>query len=208
VLELSTLWGFGSLRKLAIASIKPPTSHDQLLLARTYSIDHWVIPALSALCERVAPLSLDEARVMKIEDVIIVATVRENIRDQAVRVEAAEIARRVEAAQAGKLSSAGVVDVSSAKPGTFHFGRDNGASACPQNLLLKGFNVTSTNTESEVGEAGQTMDATASSATVAVNEMKVVATLPVSRGLATKKEHDTDSPVSSVLAYTRGVESS
>jgi hypothetical protein len=208
VLELSTLWGFGSLRKLAIASIKPPTSHDQLLLARTYSIDHWVIPALSALCERVAPLSLDEARVMKIEDVIVVATVRENIRDQAVRVEAAEIARRVEAAQAGKLSSAGVVDVSSTKPGTFHFGRDNGASACPQNLLLKGSNVTSTNAESGVGEAGQMMDAAASSATAAVNETKVVATLPVSLGLATKKEHDTDGSVSSVLAYTRGVESS
>ena len=184
MLKLSTRWGFGSLRKLAIASIKPPSSHDQLLLARTYSIDHWVIPALSALCERVAPLTLGEAREMKIEDVIIVATVRENIRDQAVRVEAAEIARRVEAAQAGKLPSAGVVDVSSTKPGTFHFGRDNGASA------------------------GQTIDATASSATLTVNEMKAVVTPTVWLGLAPKKENNTDSSVSSVPAHTRGVESS
>jgi hypothetical protein len=193
VLKLSTLWGFGSLRKLAVASIKPPTSHDQLLLARTYSIDHWVIPALSALCERVAPLSLDEARGMKIEDVIIVAMVRENIRDQAVRVEAAEIARRVEAAQAGKLSSAGVVDVSSTKPGTFHFGRDNGASTCLRNLLLKD----STNPKSEVGETGETMDATASSPTGTESR-----TPPLRLELATKKEYDTNSSVSSFPAHT------
>ncbi|KAH9976134.1 hypothetical protein BGW80DRAFT_1118824, partial [Lactifluus volemus] len=80
VLQLSTRWGFASLRKLALASIKPPTPHDQLLLARNYSIDHWILPALSALCERTAPLSLDEAREMKIEDVVVVATVRESIR--------------------------------------------------------------------------------------------------------------------------------
>ncbi|KAI9441599.1 hypothetical protein H4582DRAFT_1809910, partial [Lactarius indigo] len=80
ILHLSTCWGFASLRKLALKSIKPPTSHDQLVLARTYSIDHWVLPALTALCERTLPLSLDEAQQMKMEDVILVATVREEIR--------------------------------------------------------------------------------------------------------------------------------
>ncbi|KAH9174994.1 hypothetical protein EDB89DRAFT_1848244, partial [Lactarius sanguifluus] len=80
VLHLSTRWGFASLRELAIKSIKPPTSHDKLVLARTYSINHWVLPALAALCERTLPLSLDEARQMRMEDVILVATVREEIR--------------------------------------------------------------------------------------------------------------------------------
>ncbi|KAI9429161.1 hypothetical protein H4582DRAFT_1801428, partial [Lactarius indigo] len=80
VLHLSTHWGFTSLRKLALNSIKPPTPHDQLVLARTYSIDHWVLPALTALCERTLPLNLDEARQMSMEDVILVATVREEIR--------------------------------------------------------------------------------------------------------------------------------
>jgi hypothetical protein len=122
VLHLSTRWGFASLRKLALASIEPPTPYERLLLARTYSIDDWVIPALSSLCERTAPLSLDEARQMKIEDVVIVATVRENIRDLRVRVDAAEIRRRVEAAQAGKLSTFEGVDVRPARPGTFRFG--------------------------------------------------------------------------------------
>ncbi|KAH9024291.1 hypothetical protein EDB84DRAFT_1580285 [Lactarius hengduanensis] len=104
VLHLSTRWGFASLRKLALKSIKPPTPHDQFVLARTYSVDHWVLPALTALCERPLPLSLDEARQMSIEDVILVATVREEIRGGALRVDAADIRRLVEVAQAGKLS--------------------------------------------------------------------------------------------------------
>jgi hypothetical protein len=77
VLHLSTRWDFASLRKLALKSIRPPTSHDQLVLARTYSVDEWVLPALTALCSRTLPLSLDEARQMDIEDVILVAAVRE-----------------------------------------------------------------------------------------------------------------------------------
>ena len=87
VLHLSTRWGFDSLRKLALKSIKPPTSHDQFVLARTYSVDHWVLPALIALCERTLPLSLIEARQMSMEDVILVTTVREEIRSGALRID-------------------------------------------------------------------------------------------------------------------------
>ncbi|KAH9012187.1 hypothetical protein EDB84DRAFT_1278736, partial [Lactarius hengduanensis] len=104
VLHLSTRWGFASLRKLAIKSIKPPTSHDKFVLARTYSVDHWVLPALTALCKRSLPLSLDEARQMSVEDVILVATVREEIRGGKLRVDEADIPRHVEVAQAGKLN--------------------------------------------------------------------------------------------------------
>jgi hypothetical protein len=105
VLHLSTRWGFASIRRLALATIKPPTPHDRLLLARTYSVDDWVVPALSALCERTAPLDLSEARGMDIEDVVLVVTVREVIRRRALQVKAAEISRYVEAAQAGMLAS-------------------------------------------------------------------------------------------------------
>ncbi|KAH9051019.1 hypothetical protein EDB83DRAFT_2169044, partial [Lactarius deliciosus] len=80
VLHLSTRWGFASLRKLALRSINPPTSYDRLILARTYAVDDWILPALTALCERKAPLSLDEARGMSMEDVVLVASVREDIR--------------------------------------------------------------------------------------------------------------------------------
>ena len=116
MLHLSTQWGFASIRRLALNNIQPPTPHDQLLLSRTYSVDHWVIPALSALCERREPLSMDEARQMNVEDIVIVATVRENIRSHTLQVDAAEIPGRVEAAQAGKLVRIDGVDVPSAVP--------------------------------------------------------------------------------------------
>ena len=103
MLHLSTRWDFASIRRLALNNIQPPTPYDKLLLARTYSVDDWVVPALSALCERRSPLSLDEARRMDIQDVVLVATVREDIRNHSLQVDAAEIPRRVEAAKAGKL---------------------------------------------------------------------------------------------------------
>ena len=105
VLHLSTRWGFASLRKLALKSLRPPTSHDQLVLARTYLVEEWVLPALTALCSRALPLNLDEARQMDIEDVILVAAVREEIRGGALRVDAADIPRHVEMAQSNRLVS-------------------------------------------------------------------------------------------------------
>jgi len=99
VLHLSSLWGFILLRKLALKSIEPPNACERLLLARKYDVDDWVLPALSALCERRPPLSLEEARQMSIEDVVIVATVREEVRDNKLPVNTASISRRIEAAQ-------------------------------------------------------------------------------------------------------------
>jgi len=101
VLHLSSRWGFTSLRKLALKSIKPPTPSDQLLLARAYSVDHWVLPALSALCERPVPLSLSEARQMSVEDIVLVTTVREDIRHHTLQVDSDEIPHCIEAAQTG-----------------------------------------------------------------------------------------------------------
>ena len=48
---------------------------------------------MSALCRRTALLALSEARQMDIEDIVLVATVREDIRDHALRIDAAEIPR-------------------------------------------------------------------------------------------------------------------
>ena len=116
MLHLSTCWDFTSIRRLVLNNIQPPTPRDRLTLARIYSVDHWVIPALSALCERKAPLSLDEARQMDIEDVVLVATVREDIRSRNLQVGAAEIPHRVEVAQAGKPVHFDSVYVSPAVP--------------------------------------------------------------------------------------------
>jgi len=99
VLHLSTRWSFSLIRKLALSSIKPPTLHDRLLLVHAYSVDDWVVPALSALCERMTPLTLSEALQIDIKDVILVSTVRGHIRDCTIQVNAAEIPLRVEAEQ-------------------------------------------------------------------------------------------------------------
>ena len=99
---MSTRWGFASIRKLALKLINPPTPHDRLMLARTYAVYQWVVPALTALCERADSLSLTEARQMRIEDVVIVAAVREDVRGRALRLDA-KVTQLVEAALTGKL---------------------------------------------------------------------------------------------------------
>jgi hypothetical protein len=99
VLHLSTRWGFNSLRKLALKSIDPPTSFHRLLLARTYNVDHWALPALSALCERKRPINIKEARQMNMEDVVLVTTVREEVRNLGPFVDTTVIKGRIEAAQ-------------------------------------------------------------------------------------------------------------
>ena len=106
VLHLSTRWEFASLRKMAMSSIEPPTPFDRLLLARAYAVDSWVLPALSALCTRATPVTLKEARQLSIEDVVLVATVREHIHNDTSPVDAAEISRRIEVVRADMLSSA------------------------------------------------------------------------------------------------------
>ena len=58
-------------------SIEPPNAFEQLVIARNCGVDDWVLPALSAMCERRPPLSLEEARQMDIEGVVLIATVRE-----------------------------------------------------------------------------------------------------------------------------------
>jgi hypothetical protein len=105
VLHLSTRWSFASesIRKLALRSIEPPMPHDRLLLARTYSVEEWVVPALSALCERTKPLTLSEAWRVSIEDVVLVSAVREDILNHTLQVDAAEIPLSVEAKQRSTL---------------------------------------------------------------------------------------------------------
>ena len=84
--------------------MKPPTPHDRLILARTYAVAQWVLPALTALCERTEPLSLAEARQMRIEDVVLVAVVREDVRNcRITQTDTAKVMQVVQAALAGKL---------------------------------------------------------------------------------------------------------
>ena len=60
--------------------MKPPNPLDRLILARKHSVEEWTLPALLGLCERPKPLSLEEARLMDFEDVVLVGSVRQTVR--------------------------------------------------------------------------------------------------------------------------------
>ena len=88
ILDLSTRWGFTSIRDLAIRCIciRPVDPLKKLLLARKHNIDAWIQPALCELCTRLQPLSLEEARLMEFEDVILVGSVRQTARSSTLTV--------------------------------------------------------------------------------------------------------------------------
>ncbi len=104
ILDLSTRWGFASIREMAIRcmNLKPPTSLQRLVLGQKYAIEDWTLPALQELCERPLPLALDEARLMNIEDVVLVGSVRESVRSQEPTVASAGIMDCIKALKSGK----------------------------------------------------------------------------------------------------------
>jgi len=101
ILDLSTRWGFTSIRELAIRCVDPPCPLHRLILARKYSIEQWVLPSLLELCERPQPLSLDEARLMDLEDVVLVGFVRQTIRSPIQKVWGTEIRDCIQAWTSG-----------------------------------------------------------------------------------------------------------
>ena len=102
ILDLSTRWGFTSIRDLAIRCIRKKRPLDplkKLLLARQNNVDKWIQPALLELCQRPQPLSLEEARLMDFEDVILVGSVRQTARPSTLTVESTGIRNCIQAWQ-------------------------------------------------------------------------------------------------------------
>ena len=99
ILDLSTRWGFTSIRDLAIRCIRPSDPLKKLVLARKNNIDTWIQPALLELCIRPQPLSLEEARLMDFEDVILVGSVRQTARSSTLTVESTGIRNCIQAWQ-------------------------------------------------------------------------------------------------------------
>jgi len=112
ILDLSTRWGFTSIRDLAIRCLKPPSPLRRLILARRYVIEGWVDPALLELCERPEPLSLDEARQMDFEDVVLLGSVRQDVRSATLRTNGAGIRDCIQAWRNGEPWSPGPADLS------------------------------------------------------------------------------------------------
>ena len=99
ILNLSTRWGFTSIRDLAIRCINPHDPLKKLLLARKNKIDMWIQPALLGLCLRPQPLSVEEARLMDFEDVILVGSVRQTARSSTLTVDGTGIMNCIQAWQ-------------------------------------------------------------------------------------------------------------
>jgi hypothetical protein len=82
--------------------MEPPTPHERLILGRKYGVDEWIPLALQELCERPQPLTPDEARLMDFEDVVLVGSVREKVRNQALTVPWEDIRDCLEALRRGE----------------------------------------------------------------------------------------------------------
>jgi len=81
----------------------PPTPLERLILGRKYGVDEWIPLALQELCERPRQLTPDEARLMDFEDVVLVGSVREKVRNQApLTVSSAGITSCIEALRRGE----------------------------------------------------------------------------------------------------------
>ena len=102
ILDLSTRWGFTSIRDLAIRCIKSPNPVTRLVLARKHGVEQWILPALLELCEWPEPLSLEEARLMDFEDVVLVGSVRQTVRSSSLIVRGAEIRSCIRAWKRGE----------------------------------------------------------------------------------------------------------
>ena len=94
---------------------------------------------------------MDEARQMNIEDVVLVGTVREDIRSHVIRVNAAEISRRVKAAQAGKPVHTIHIDSVDVSPTVPTSGAVERAPPVDQELASKDGNADETVGEDLVG---------------------------------------------------------
>jgi len=86
---------------MAIRCLKPPTPLQRLILGRKYAIEQWILPALEELCERPLLLAPDEARLLNIEDVALVGSVRESIRSLTLTMGPVEIIGCIEASRNG-----------------------------------------------------------------------------------------------------------
>ncbi|KAI5983067.1 hypothetical protein EDD15DRAFT_1629540 [Pisolithus albus] len=95
VLKLSTMWDFRGLRNAAIQHLGTPSLPldpiDKMELALQYDIRVWLVPALLALAQRSAPISVEEGRRIGFENALKLASVREKLKLQTV-VETTEFA--------------------------------------------------------------------------------------------------------------------
>ena len=74
-------------------------------MARKHAVEKWILPALLELCERPEPLSLEEARLMDFDDVVLVGSVRQTVRPSTLAVNGTGVGNIVRAWMSGEPCS-------------------------------------------------------------------------------------------------------
>lgn len=81
ILRLSTRWGFSAIRKLAISRLgKIGDPVDKIVEGRACGVDEWLIDSFAELCKRDKLLTTEEGKRLGVEDVLVVAQVRESMK--------------------------------------------------------------------------------------------------------------------------------
>ncbi|KZV70633.1 hypothetical protein PENSPDRAFT_631485 [Peniophora sp. CONT] len=81
VLNLSNIWQITSMLSLALSKLDVVARPlHKLVLARSFDVPRWVDPSIDALARRAEPLTLDEANMLGMRDVLLISAAREKIR--------------------------------------------------------------------------------------------------------------------------------
>ncbi|EMD34251.1 hypothetical protein CERSUDRAFT_158602 [Gelatoporia subvermispora B] len=80
VLNLSTMWRFDRLRAIAIRKLSAMLDEpiQRIVLAQTYHVTEWLVPALNALARRAEPLQPADVEQIGVDYALKIAAVRES----------------------------------------------------------------------------------------------------------------------------------
>ncbi|KAG6325991.1 hypothetical protein ID866_13098 [Astraeus odoratus] len=86
VLKLATTWGFKDTRQAAIDALNDSQIGlvDRVVLAQTYDIKDWLLPALNQLAQRAEPISLEEAGRIGVDVALKMTWVRERLKSTSI----------------------------------------------------------------------------------------------------------------------------
>lgn len=80
-LELAVLWGFERVRDFIVKRVQETgTLAEQIVTARRLDMQDWCWDACAKICQRQAPLTMEEAQRLGLEDTVMISQVREKRR--------------------------------------------------------------------------------------------------------------------------------
>ena len=81
VLSLADRWAFHDIRELAIAQLAPIASDiEKIVLGRKYGINQWLGAAYLAVCVREQSLTKEEGKLMTVDDIVEISSIRQQSR--------------------------------------------------------------------------------------------------------------------------------